>query len=55
VFNVLGRRVAVMADAVEPAGWHVATIDLRGFAAGTYFYRLTAGENQETRPFLLVK
>ena len=43
VFDAGGRRVATLADRVEPAGEHTARWDTRGTAEGIYFCRLTAG------------
>jgi hypothetical protein len=55
VYDVLGRRVATLADGVRPAGTHAATFDARGLPSGTYFYRLQAGGQAMTRRMLLVK
>jgi hypothetical protein len=55
VYDVLGRRVDVLVDAVVPAGWHIVTMDGSDMASGTYFYVLSAGSYQHVRPFLLTK
>lgn len=54
VFDLLGRRVAVLADATHAAGRHSVEWDLRDLAGarvrpGVYAYRLTAGEYRERR------
>ncbi len=54
VFDLLGRRVAVLADATHPSGRHSVEWDLRDLAGarvrpGVYAYRLTAGEYRERR------
>ena len=43
VYDVLGREVAVLADAVQPAGEHEALLGRSGLAAGVYLVRLVVG------------
>ncbi len=43
VFDVLGREVALLADAVQAAGEHEARLGRRGLAAGVYLVRLEVG------------
>jgi uncharacterized delta-60 repeat protein len=45
VYDVLGREVTVLVDGYAEAGVYSATFDARGLAAGTYLYRLTAGDD----------
>jgi hypothetical protein len=49
LFDVLGRRVAVIADELRPAGEHRFHIDLSSFAAGIYHYRLEVDGHVLTR------
>ena len=44
VFDTLGRRIALLREAVLPAGRHEVTWDAAGLPAGVYFVRLEAGE-----------
>lgn len=60
VYTLDGRRVAVLVDGTLPAGPHAATWTGRDdggrqVASGTYFYRLTTGEETLTRRMVLVK
>jgi hypothetical protein len=60
VYTVDGRRVAVLVDDTLPAGPHSATWTGRDesgrqVASGTYFYRLTTGNETLTRRMVLVK
>lgn len=55
VFDVLGRRVAVLVDGVVPVGTHEVVFDARRLPSGLYLYRLQAGERIETRRMLLIK
>ncbi len=60
VYTLDGRRVAVLVDGALPAGPHAATWTGhdeggRQVASGTYFYRLTMGEQTLTRRMVLVK
>lgn len=55
VFDLLGRRVAVLADTPFDAGRHTLPFEARGLASGVYVYRLTAGGRAFTRTMMLLK
>ncbi len=55
VYDLLGREVAVLADEVLPAGEHRFVWDAGSLPAGTYQYRLQAGEYVAGRTMQLVK
>jgi hypothetical protein len=60
VYDVHGRRVAVLLDKMEPAGWRTAALEGRDDAgrevgSGTYFLRLEAGETVQVRRAVLVR
>lgn len=55
VFDVLGRRVALLADGELPAGAHVRPFDAGGLAGGVYMYRLTASGSTLTRKMSLLR
>jgi PKD repeat protein len=55
VYNVLGQRVAELADGPFNAGKHVITWNATQYASGVYFYRLQADEFVETKKMLLLK
>lgn len=52
VLDVLGRRVATLADAVQTAGAYTATFDAADLAAGTYVVRVTTAQGTATAPFV---
>ncbi|REL38128.1 T9SS C-terminal target domain-containing protein [Rhodohalobacter sp. SW132] len=55
IFDMLGRRVAVLMDGPVQSGHHQATFDASGLSSGVYVYRLTAGDDVQTRQMVLVK
>ncbi len=55
VYDVMGRRVAVLVDGVLAAGRHEATWQAGKLPSGTYFYRLTAGAFSQTKALTLLK
>ncbi|HUV29516.1 MAG TPA: T9SS type A sorting domain-containing protein [Acidobacteriota bacterium] len=60
VYNLLGQHVATIVDEFQTAGphrvvWTALKSDGRGVATGIYFYRLTVGDQTESRKMLLVR
>jgi hypothetical protein len=55
VHDLLGRRLAVLAEGPRPAGRHGALIDGSAWASGLYFVTLEAAGRVETRKLLLVR
>ena len=47
-YDVLGRRVAVLAEGPQAAGSHEATLDAANLPAGVYVVRLSAGAQSAT-------
>ncbi|MFN2374606.1 MAG: T9SS type A sorting domain-containing protein, partial [Cyclonatronaceae bacterium] len=55
VYDLLGRRVAVLQNGLMPAGMHTVAFDARHLASGMYLYRLEGTGFAETRKMMLVK
>ncbi len=60
VFNIIGQRVITLVDRDESPGQYEVTWDGRdalgrAVASGLYFYRLTRGNQDETRKMMLLK
>jgi hypothetical protein len=55
VFNVLGQRVATLADGVYAPGRYEATWKAEGHASGVFFYRMNAGALSRTRHMMQLK
>ncbi len=55
VFDVLGRRVATLLDAMLPAGSHQQSIDASSWASGVYLIRVEAAGKVLSRRMTLSK
>lgn len=55
VYNVLGQRVAVLADGLYAPGTHTVRFDGRAMASGTYLFRFETGSHSVTRKMTLLK
>jgi hypothetical protein len=56
LYDLLGRRVAVLADGALPPGWHELTLDGAALPSGSYFVRVVVpGELNATRRVQLVR
>ena len=55
VFNVLGQKVSTLVEGSKPAGNHQVEFDASIYPSGIFFYRLTQGENSQTKKMVLVK
>lgn len=55
VYDMLGRRVALLVDGVLGAGWHDAQFDASHLSSGMYGYRLTVGSQSIGRSMLLLR
>ena len=55
VYNALGEQVAVLVDGQRSAGAYSVTFQATDLPSGMYFYRLIAGEYQQTRKLLLLR
>lgn len=55
VYDVLGRRIAILVDAVRPAGRHELTFEAGNLPSGTYVVRLQAAGATDTRILTLTK
>jgi hypothetical protein len=55
VYSVTGQKVAELANDRLSAGSHSIVWDAAGMASGTYIYRITADNFNQTRKMLLVK
>jgi hypothetical protein len=55
VYDVAGRPVALLVDAVQAAGQHEAAFDAVGLASGTYLYELQTDSFRQARRMVLLK
>lgn len=55
IFDMLGRRVAVLTNEVKTAGVYSMTWDASPHSSGVYFYRLEVGSEVFSKKMLLIK
>jgi hypothetical protein len=55
VYDLLGRRVATLAEGEHPSGAHALPLDAGGLAAGLYLVRLEAGASVLTRRLTVLR
>jgi hypothetical protein len=55
VYDVAGRKLATLVDGDYAPGRYTVTVDARAWASGVYFYRIEAGDYQETKKMVFVK
>ena len=55
IFNVLGQKVAALADKFMEAGVYNIKFDAAHFSSGVYFYRLEAGKFISQKKMILLR
>lgn len=55
VYDLLGRRVVVLVDAILPSGQHTVPFDGAALASGVYVYRLESAGHVLQRKMMLIK
>lgn len=55
VYNMLGERVATLANKEISSGEHEVVFDASQLSSGTYFYRLSTSAYTETKKMLLIR
>jgi len=55
VYDILGRRIAVLADRPFEAGEHAVRFDAAGMASGVYFLRLRVGGAAVTEKMTILR
>jgi len=55
IYDLLGRDVGTCIDQRMSAGRHAVSFDAHGMESGTYFYRIKAGDFEQTRRMIVVK
>ena len=55
VYNILGQQITMLTQGPHPAGVHQVLFNGADLSSGVYVYRLTAGDQVETRKMVLVR
>ncbi len=54
VYDILGKEIATLVNEPLPTGSYEKTFDGSGLASGMYFYRMQAGQFEQTRKLVLL-
>ncbi len=54
-YDLLGRRVALLADEMLPAGLHERTLDTSALSSGSYVLRLSDGASSHTQMLIVAR
>ncbi|CAN5158902.1 hypothetical protein BH23BAC3_BH23BAC3_04480 [soil metagenome] len=55
VYDIMGRRVHVIQDGMQQAGWHNVQFDGSNLSSGVYFYRLSTENALKTGRMTMIK
>jgi len=55
IYDILGRKVTTLVDKQQPAGYYQTIWRADDFSSGIYFYKLQAGDYNETKKMSLLK
>ncbi len=55
VYDITGRRIEVLVDNYQEAGYHKITWNSGNQPSGTYFYRIETGTFSETKKMMVIK
>lgn len=55
VYDALGRKLNILVDKEQNAGYHEVKFDGSNLSSGIYFYRITAGKYVQTNKMILLK
>jgi len=55
IYDVLGREIKTLVNSVQTPGKYTVTFDARDLSSGVYFYRLGAGNFNDTKKLMLLK
>jgi len=55
IYDVLGKEVATLVNEQKPTGTYIVNWNASNFSSGLYFYKLTAGDFNQTKKMFLVK
>ncbi len=55
IYDILGRRIETLVHAQQQAGHHQVIWNAENAVTGIYFYRIEAGDYDETKKMVLLK
>ncbi len=55
IYNLLGQRIAQLADGIQSAGYHETVFNASNLASGVYLYSINAVSSDGTKNFVVTK
>lgn len=55
IYDLLGRKIEMLVDEEQSAGWKEVKWNATGISGGVYFYRIQAGTFVETKKMMLIR
>jgi hypothetical protein len=55
IYDILGRKVQTLVDCTRPAGEHQVIWQANDIPSGVYFYRLTTGNQTQTKKMVMIR
>ncbi len=55
VYDILGREIEEVLNQYQNVGYHSLILNAEGMTSGVYYYRVTSGDNKQTRSMTLIR
>lgn len=55
IFNILGNEILSLVNEEQEKGFHSVNLNGQSLSSGVYYYKVTAGNNSQTKKMILIK